>query len=175
MADKKAVSVRLADLWRKGRAEHPRSRGRSFTLWLLVISWPRLLIMAGAVHVVVVALFAGGYLAGGGVTARPGYFGDAFLFSVQVFVRVNLGFRMPDSGFLQLLVICELLLGWMVFIVFLALGAARFMQVHLRVFEMYGLPRQERPGSGERCLDPALDQSPASELRSQQAPGRRSN
>lgn len=175
MADKKAVSVRLADLWKNGRAEPPRSRGMSFTRWLLVISWPRLLIMAGAVYVLLVALFAGGYLAGGGVTARPGYFGDAFLFSVQVFVRVNLGFRMPESGLLQLLVICELLMGWLVFIVFLALGAARFMQVHLRGFEMYGLSRQERPGSGERCLDQSTDQSLAGELRSQQAPDRRSN
>lgn len=134
MADKKAMSVRLADLSEPGRAKSPRGSGMTFALWLLLISWPRLMAVAAAVYVLPVALFAGGYLACGGVTARPGYFGDAFLFSVQVFARVNLGFRMPETGLLQLLVICELLMGWLVFIVSLALLAARFLQVHLRGF-----------------------------------------
>lgn len=169
MADKKPAFVLLEDLSKPGTKKHPPPRGRPFTIWLLVISWPRLLAMAAVVYVMLVALFACGYLSCGGVTARagyfPGYFRDAFLFSMQVFARVNLGFRMPERGLSQLLVICELLMGWLVFVVFLALAAARFM--NLRVFELYGLPLQEAPDSGDRAL--------ANRRSSQKAASRQSN
>ena len=126
MADKKALSALLADLTRPGLARRPAGRDGSFALWLLRISWQHLLAMAAAVFVLLVVLFALAYLSCGGVTARPSSLRDAIWFSMQVFARVNLGFQLPAAGTVQLLVICELIVGWLFFMLFLALAAVLF-------------------------------------------------
>lgn len=149
MADKKVLSALPDHFAGRRPARHPSVRDGSFALWLLLISWQRLLTMAAAVIVLLVVLFALAYLSCGGVTARPGSLRDTILFSMQVFARANLGFQLPAAGPAQLLVICELIVGWLFFIVLLALAAARFLR--FRVFELYRVSLPEQQESGERA------------------------
>ena len=72
MADKQAESVLLNDPFGKVHRDPSRNpAGIPLSSWLLLTSWPRLLIMAATAYLFLVALFAVCYLCGG-ATARPG-------------------------------------------------------------------------------------------------------
>jgi hypothetical protein len=155
LAKTNALSVLLEALGKTREPAEPRKKDTPWTLWLLYASWPRLLALAGAAYLVLVALFAVGYFFCGGVTAQPSSFSDAFFFSIQIFGRVNLGFRMPQEDPVKLLVVCEFLLGWLLFVMLLALASARFMR--LQVLAFFSVPDAAPPAP----VDSAQNDEPA--------------
>ena len=102
--------------------------------FLLVSSWPRLLGVVTLAYVAVNALFALGYLLGGGVEgARPGSFFDAFFFSVQTFATIGYGHLVPHSLLANVLVSVEALVGLLGLAVVTGLVFAKFARPTARV------------------------------------------
>jgi inward rectifier potassium channel len=104
--------------------------------YLLVDSpWPRLLAIIAALFLTANALFALGYLAGGGgiENARPGSFTDAFFFSVQTMGTLGYGRLAPRDVWANVLVTVEVLTGVLSLAVVTGLVFAKFSRVTARV------------------------------------------
>jgi inward rectifier potassium channel len=85
-------------------------------------------------YVALNAVFAVGYLVGGGVTnARPHSFADAFFFSVQTMGTVGYGAMFPTSTFANLLVVAESVTGLIVTALATGLVFSKFSQSGARV------------------------------------------
>ncbi|MFQ4141187.1 ion channel [Chlorogloeopsis sp. ULAP02] len=103
--------------------------------WLLSLSWPQFLALVSLGYLVVNALFALAYLAGGnGIeNARPGNFLDAFFFSVQTMASIGYGAMFPKTTYAHVLVTIESLIGLMGLAVGTGLMFARFSLPKARV------------------------------------------
>jgi inward rectifier potassium channel len=103
--------------------------------WLLSLSWPKFLALISLGYIVVNALFALAYLAGGnGIeNARPGNFLDAFFFSVQTMASIGYGAMFPKTTYAHVLVTIESLIGLMGLAVGTGLMFARFSLPKARV------------------------------------------
>src|SRR5881296_521694 len=96
-------------------ATAPNRRGLFDDLYhhLLSAPWPRLLATIAGLYLAANALFALAYLAAPGSVenARPGSFVDAFFFSVQTMATIGYGKLVPHTGFANVLVTTEALVG----------------------------------------------------------------
>ena len=103
---------------------------------LLVDSpWPRLLGIIATLFLIVNALFAFAYLAGGdGIeNARPGSFIDAFFFSVQTMGTIGYGRLAPGTVWSNLLVTVEVITGVLGLAMVTGLVFAKFSRPTARV------------------------------------------
>jgi inward rectifier potassium channel len=103
---------------------------------LLVDSpWPRLLGIIATLFLIVNALFALAYLAGGDVieNARPGSFTDAFFFSVQTMGTIGYGRLAPGTVWSNLLVTVEVITGVLGLAMVTGLVFAKFSRPTARV------------------------------------------
>ncbi|TMA50079.1 MAG: ATP-sensitive inward rectifier potassium channel 10 [Deltaproteobacteria bacterium] len=103
---------------------------------LLVDSpWPRLLGIIATLFLIVNALFAFAYLAGGdGIeNARPGSFIDAFFFSVQTMGTIGYGRLAPGTVWANLLVTVEVITGVLGLAMVTGLVFAKFSRPTARV------------------------------------------
>ena len=102
---------------------------------LLSASWPRLLAIIAGVYLAANALFALAYLAEAGSieSARPGSFVDAFFFSVQTMATIGYGKLVPRTGFGNVLVTIEALVGLLGVAMVTGLMFAKFSRPTARV------------------------------------------
>jgi inward rectifier potassium channel len=102
--------------------------------YLTTVSWPVLLAITAAVFAFINCLFAIGYMMDGGVAnARPGWFGDAFFFSVQTMATIGYGTMAPRSIGSNVLVSIEAMSGLVALAVVTGLVFARFSRPTARV------------------------------------------
>jgi inward rectifier potassium channel len=97
--------------------------------------WSLLLASFAGVYVVVNALFALAYVAGGDTiaNARPGSFVDAFFFSVQTMATIGYGALAPRTFYANVLVAIEAFLGVLSFALATGLFFAKFSRPTARV------------------------------------------
>ena len=126
------VSNRRFDVVRKGI---PHSKWRDPYHLLLTLNWSWFIGLTGASYIVANALFALLYLAGGDCiqNARPGYFSDAFFFSVQTMASIGYGAMYPKTDYANVLVTIEALVGLMGLAMGTGLMFARFSRPTARV------------------------------------------
>jgi inward rectifier potassium channel len=102
---------------------------------LLNAHWPSLFASFAAYYVLVNALFACAYLAGGHdiAHARPGSFADAFFFSVQTMATIGYGTMAPATVYANVLVVLEAFFGVVSFALATGLFFAKFSRPTARV------------------------------------------
>ncbi len=102
---------------------------------LLNAHWSALIAVFAGYYLVVNALFALAYLAGGDdlANARPGSFVDAFFFSVQTLATIGYGLMAPKTIYANLLVAVEAFLGVLGFAIATGLFFAKFSRPTARV------------------------------------------
>ncbi|HAG84558.1 MAG TPA: ATP-sensitive inward rectifier potassium channel 10 [Cyanobacteria bacterium UBA12227] len=104
---------------------------------LLTLDWPWFFGLIGVGYIIVNALFALLYLAAGDCieNARPGYFWDAFFFSVQTMASIGYGAMYPrlECTYTNILVTIEALTGLMGLTIATGLMFARFSRPTARV------------------------------------------
>ncbi|BAZ69880.1 K+ channel inward rectifier domain-containing protein [Fischerella sp. NIES-4106] len=102
---------------------------------LLTIPWPGFLALIALSYVTTNALFALAYLAGGDciANARPGYFLDAFFFSVQTLASIGYGAMYPQTVYANFIVTIEAMMGLVGIAVLTGLAFARFSRPTARV------------------------------------------
>lgn len=102
---------------------------------LLTMDWPSFIGLTVVCYVVLNALFALLYLAGGDSikNARPGSFFDAFFFSVQTMASIGYGAMYPKTDYANVLVTIEALVGLMGLAMGTGLMFARFSRPTARV------------------------------------------
>jgi inward rectifier potassium channel len=103
--------------------------------WLITLDWARFFGLTVVSYITTNALFALLYLAGGDCikNARPGYFWDAFFFSVQTMATIGYGAMYPQTDYANLLVSIEALAGLMGVAMVTGLMFARFSRPTARV------------------------------------------
>jgi inward rectifier potassium channel len=103
--------------------------------FLLTSSWLRLLVLLATAYVASNSLFALLYLLGGDSIegARPGSFADAFFFSVQTMATIGFGKLVPRTGFANVLVTVESLVGLLGLALVTGLMFAKFSRPTARV------------------------------------------
>jgi inward rectifier potassium channel len=103
--------------------------------WLLQLTWPRFFIMLAGLYLTVNLVFACLYfidLQGVG-RARPGYFSDAFFFSVETLATIGYGVMYPKSFYANAVMTFEALIGMMSVALFAGIVFARFSRPTARV------------------------------------------
>ncbi|MBD6616620.1 ATP-sensitive inward rectifier potassium channel 10 [Komarekiella sp. 'clone 1'] len=102
---------------------------------LLTIPWTAFLALIAVLYVGINALFALAYLAGGDCieNARPGYFLDAFFFSVQTLASIGYGAMYPKTTYANTIVTIEAMAGLVGIAVMTGLAFARFSRPTARV------------------------------------------
>jgi len=103
--------------------------------FLLIASWPRLVLIVAVCYVAGNSFFALGYLLdpGGVDHARAGSFRDAFFFSIQTMATIGYGQMVPHSLFANILVTIEALSGVLGFALMTGLIFAKFSRPSARV------------------------------------------
>ena len=103
--------------------------------FLLVSSWPRLVVLLATAYIVANAMFALAYLLEGHSLehADAGSFSDAFFFSVQTMATIGYGYIIPRTLFANLLVTVEALVGLLGLAVVTGLVFAKFSRPTARV------------------------------------------
>lgn len=111
----------------------PATLRDAYHLLLSAPWWVDLAVIAGA-FLAVNVLFAGLYLATGGIArARPGSFADAFFFSVQTLATIGYGEMHPVTPGANVLVTVQALLGLIITALATGLVFAKFSVVRPRV------------------------------------------
>ncbi|MBE9033970.1 ion channel [aff. Roholtiella sp. LEGE 12411] len=102
---------------------------------LLTIPWTAFLALIAVLYVATNTLFALAYLAGGDCieNARPGYFLDAFFFSVQTLASIGYGAMYPKTTYANTIVTIEAMAGLVGIAVMTGLAFARFSRPTARV------------------------------------------
>jgi inward rectifier potassium channel len=102
---------------------------------LLTIPWTAFLALIAGLYVATNTLFALAYLAGGDCieNARPGYFLDAFFFSVQTLASIGYGAMYPKTTYANTIVTIEAMAGLVGIAVMTGLAFARFSRPTARV------------------------------------------
>ncbi len=112
----------------------PRTPLRDFYHALLRLSWPATIAAVVGAYLAANALFAGLYLASGGVAhARPGSLRDAFFFSIQTMGTIGYGAMYPETDAANLLVTLESVLGLVLTALTTGLVFARFSRPTARL------------------------------------------
>ena len=126
------VSNRRFDVVRKGVSH---SHWRDPYHIMLTMNWLSFFALTIVSYVVINALFALLYLAGGDAikNARPGSFLDAFFFSVQTMATIGYGAMYPQTDYANLLVSLEALIGLLGVAMATGLMFARFSRPTARV------------------------------------------
>ncbi|ELR99516.1 ion channel [Gloeocapsa sp. PCC 73106] len=103
--------------------------------WLLVIPWPRFLLLVGSFYLSANALFALGYfwIGEGIANAQPGSYRDLFFFSVQTLSTVGYGSMYPETMPTQILVTFEIMVGLVLLAILTGLMFARFSRPTAKV------------------------------------------
>jgi inward rectifier potassium channel len=80
---------------------------------MLVISWPRSLLLGGAIYLLLNVLFAAAYFAVPGSIdhAAPGSFSDAFFFSIQTMATIGYGVLTPATFYANVLMTLETMMS----------------------------------------------------------------
>jgi inward rectifier potassium channel len=114
--------------------------------------WPMLFASFAAFYVVINALFALAYLAGGDdiANARPGSFVDDFFFSVQTMATIGYGVMAPRTAYANVLVGVEAFLGVLSFALATGLFFAKFSRPTARV--LFSRVAVVAPRDGVRSL-----------------------
>ena len=101
----------------------------------LTISWPKFLLLAGAVYLLANLLFAALYfLQPGSINnARPGVFLDAFFFSVETIATIGYGVMSPATVYANLVMTAESAIGLLFVAMTTGLVFARFARPTARV------------------------------------------
>ena len=102
---------------------------------LVTISWLHFLGLVALFYIATNTLFAFAYLAGGDCikNARPGFFSDAFFFSVQTMATIGYGGMFPRTPYANVVVTVEALLGLVGVAMVTGLAFARFSLPTARV------------------------------------------
>lgn len=102
---------------------------------LLTIPWGGFIILICIFYVVINALFALAYLAGGDciANAQPGSFLDVFFFSVQTLASIGYGAMYPKTTYANIIVTIEAMIGLVGIAVMTGLAFARFSRPTARV------------------------------------------
>jgi inward rectifier potassium channel len=102
---------------------------------LLTLSWPSFLALGGLLYLLSNTFFALVYLAGGDCiqNAQPGYFPDAFFFSIQTMATIGYGAMSPRTPYANVVVTVEALVGLVGVAMFTGLAFARFSLPTARV------------------------------------------
>lgn len=102
---------------------------------VLSLNWPRFLLMALAVYVLINSLFAGLYLLGGDCISgmEPKSFSGAFFFSVQTLSTVGYGHWYPTTFYGDLLTTVEIVVGLFLTAVVTGLVFVRFSRPMARL------------------------------------------
>jgi len=119
---------------------------------LLSAPWPRLVATVAGFYLVANALFALAYLAQPEdiENARPGSFIDAFFFSVQTMATIGYGKLVPHTGFANVLVTAEVLVGLFGVAMVTGLMFAKFSRPTARV--LFSRRAVVAPQDGVPCL-----------------------
>src|SRR5437867_9036654 len=135
-------------------ATAPDRRGLFGDLYHHLVSapWSHLLAAIGGLYLAANALFAFAYLAQPGSIehARPGSFVDAFFFSVQTMATIGYGKLVPRSGFANVLVTVEALIGLLGVAMVTGLVFAKFSRPTARV--LFSRHAVVAPHDGVPCL-----------------------
>jgi inward rectifier potassium channel len=139
MAPQPSPAFRTGALPQRGRLAIVKGQdtGRFTDLYHAVLRvpwWVFFLGLAG-VFVTVNAIFALAYVVdrGGIAHARPGSFWDAFIFSAQTIGSINYSVMVPQSNYVNILVIVEAFTGYIVLALFTGMIFARFSRPFARV------------------------------------------
>ncbi len=102
---------------------------------LLTIPWLGFMGIVSAAYLLINALFALAYLAGGNCLegAKPGSFGDAFFFSVQTLASIGYGAIHPKTLYADMLVTVEAIASLLLIAVVTGLSFARFSRPTAKV------------------------------------------
>ena len=102
---------------------------------VLRVPWWVFFLGLAAVFIEVNALFALFYMADphGIAHARAGNFWDAFLFSAQTIGSINYSVMVPQSDYVNIVVVCEAFTGYIVLALFTGMIFARFSRPFARV------------------------------------------
>ncbi|BAY26188.1 K+ channel inward rectifier domain-containing protein [Calothrix sp. NIES-2100] len=102
---------------------------------LLTIPWTGFLLLIAVAYLVINAIFALAYLAGGDCVenARPGNFLDVFFFSVQTLASIGYGAMYPKTTYANTIVTIEAIAGLMGIALMTGLAFARFSRPTARV------------------------------------------
>lgn len=103
--------------------------------FMMVASWPRLLLSIGVVYLSINVIFAGLFIAGGDCVtgARPGSFADAFFFSVQTFSTIGYGVMAPRGAYASVIVTSEAFVGLLTVAMATGLMFSKFSRPTARV------------------------------------------
>ncbi len=102
---------------------------------MLTLSWPRFLLLVGALYLITNLAFAGAfYLVPGSVSnARPGRFIDVVFFSIETLATVGYGYMNPGSTYGHVVASAEILLGMVEVAAVTGLLFARFSRPTSRI------------------------------------------
>ena len=103
--------------------------------YLMRASWPIFCVAFMAYYLIVNALFATVYYwdLQGIENARPGAFGDAFMFSVQTIATIGYGHLLPRSAFVNAVVVFESMASFLGLSLWTGLAFSRFSRPTARV------------------------------------------
>jgi inward rectifier potassium channel len=103
--------------------------------WMLTVSWPRFLLLIGALYFVTNLLFALAFFVvpGSISNARPGYFPDCVFFSIETLATVGYGYMNPGSTYGHIVASTEILLGMVEVAAVTGLLFARFSRPTSRI------------------------------------------
>jgi inward rectifier potassium channel len=112
-----------------------KSRWTDFYHAVLTVPWPLFLLCLALFFFAVNVVFALLYMAdpGGIENARPGYFWDAFLFSVQTIASIGYGILSPKSTYANTIVVIEAFVGILNLALITGVVFARFSRPTARV------------------------------------------
>jgi len=112
-----------------------RSRWTDFYHAVLTVPWPLFLLALALFFFAVNVVFALLYMVdpGGIENARPGYFWDAFLFSVQTIASIGYGVLSPKSTYANVIVVVEAFTGILNLALITGVVFARFSRPTARV------------------------------------------
>jgi inward rectifier potassium channel len=112
----------------------PAAGLRDLYHWFLRVPWWAALTVIVGGYLLLNALFASLYLAGGGIAnAAPGSYLDAFFFSVQTMGTIGYGSMYPATRLANAMVVAESVAGLVVTALATGLVFARFSQTRARV------------------------------------------
>lgn len=125
-------TLRPSKTWHPDLIHHPWT---DLYHWLLIISWPQLLLLISLCYLAVNTLFATAYLiTGNGIAnAKPGSFTDAFFFSIQTLSTIGYGAMYPQTLLANILMTLEVLVALVFLTILTGLMFARFSRPTARV------------------------------------------